>query len=224
MLLLAIDTSGKHGSLAVARCERGGPCDVIEVVPLAGGTFSAQLVPQVAELLAKHEFSKQQIGGFAVASGPGSFTGLRVGLAAIKALAEVLDKPIAAVSLLQVLARAAGNEGAVLAAMDAGRGEIYAGEYEVSAGKARLIEEKLMSQAEFLTLASGRTVVTADSSIANAAQAGRLTVRNVERPLSDAVARLGWEKIESGDTVSPEQLEANYIGRSDSEIFSKPGS
>ena len=77
---------------------------VIEVVSLDGGTFSAQLVPQVAALLAKHGFGKQDIGGFAVVSGPGSFTGLRIGLAAIKALAEVLAKPIAAVSLLEAMA------------------------------------------------------------------------------------------------------------------------
>src|SRR4051812_48854258 len=99
MLLLATDTSGKFGSIALAQCGPSGACDVLEVVSLEGGTFSAQLVPQIAALLAKHGFNKQNLGAFAVASGPGSFTGLRVGLAAIKALAEILDKPIVAVSL-----------------------------------------------------------------------------------------------------------------------------
>src|SRR5208282_3971845 len=111
MLLLAVDTSGKHGSIALAQCGPDDVCQIIEVVPLAGGTFSAQLVPQIAELLKKHGFSKQDLGGFAAASGPGSFTGLRVGLAAIKALAEALGKPIAAVSLLEALAVAAASEG-----------------------------------------------------------------------------------------------------------------
>ena len=104
---------------------------MIEVVPLEGGTFSAQLVPQIAALLAKHGFSKTDIGGFAVVSGPGSFTGVRVGLAAIKALAEVLEKPIAAVSLLEAVAVSGGSSGRVTAVLDAGRGEVYAGEYEV---------------------------------------------------------------------------------------------
>src|SRR5579864_997124 len=103
MLLLATDTSGKHGSIALARTEdvpgKSRHVEVIELVPLAGGTFSAQLVPQIAALLAKHALTKNDIGGFVVVSGPGSFTGLRVGLAAIKALAEILGKPIAAVSL-----------------------------------------------------------------------------------------------------------------------------
>jgi len=86
MLLLATDTSGRSGSIALARGDANGSCEVIEVVPLAGGTFSVQLVPQIAALLAKRGFSKHDIGAFVVASGPGSFTGLRIGLAAIKAL------------------------------------------------------------------------------------------------------------------------------------------
>src|SRR3989454_12100239 len=101
MLLLAADTSGKHGSIALARCEPDGACDALEVVALAGGTFSAQLVPRIAALLAQHNFDKQPIDAFAGASGPGSFTGLRVGLPAIEALAEVLAQPIAAVWLLE---------------------------------------------------------------------------------------------------------------------------
>src|SRR5580704_9525846 len=104
MLLLAVDTSGKHGSIALTRCGPDGDCDVIEVAPLPGGTFSAELVPQIATLLDRHGFSKTDLGGFAVVSGPGSFTGLRIGLAVIKALAEVLAKPVVAVSLLEALA------------------------------------------------------------------------------------------------------------------------
>src|SRR5215467_584505 len=104
-LLLAIDTSGKNGSMALARISADGKTpEIVETVALTGGTFSAQLVPQIAALLEKHGFTKNDLAGFAAVSGPGSFTGLRVGLAAIKALAEVLHKPIAAVSLLKAIA------------------------------------------------------------------------------------------------------------------------
>src|SRR5215469_18552532 len=113
MLLLSADTSGKHGSIALVRCHENGSCQSNEVVPLLEGTFSAQLVPQIASLLSKHGLSKKDIGGFAVTTGPGSFTGLRVGLAAIKALAEVLAKPIAAVSLLEAVAVAAATRGTI---------------------------------------------------------------------------------------------------------------
>jgi tRNA threonylcarbamoyladenosine biosynthesis protein TsaB len=218
MLLLAADTSGPHGSIALARVEPG--CEIIDVIPLEGGTFSAQLVPQIAALLSRHGFTKHDIGAFAVASGPGSFTGLRVGLAAIKALAEVMDKPVAAVSLLEALALAGGVQGRVTAVINAGRGEVYAGEYEVDEDSAKLVSERVFPLEEFLQAASP-TVVTADSSLSEAARGRNVEVRQVEQPLSDAVARLGWRKIQAGETVSPDELEANYIRRSDAEIFSK---
>ena len=128
MLLLAADTSGKQGSIALAQCRAGENCAVIEVVPLAGGTFSAQLIPQIAALLEARGHGKSDVDAFAVANGPGSFTGLRVGLAAIKALAEVLQKPIAAISLLEAVACSGAAHGRVLAALDAGRGDVYVGD------------------------------------------------------------------------------------------------
>src|ERR1700733_966895 len=144
MLLLATDTS-RHGSIALARCRPGDSCDVIDVVPLDGGTFSAQLVPQIAVLLAKHNFGKQDIGAFAVVTGPGSFTGLRIGLAAVKALAEVLAKPIAAISMLQAIAVSGGLQGNVIAVLDAGRGEVYVGDYHVNGSEALLQNERLLT-------------------------------------------------------------------------------
>src|ERR1700722_3853505 len=127
MLLLAIDTSGKQGSIALARAgERSGDgddVDVIEIAALSGGTFSAQLVPQIAELLSSNGFVRNDICAFAVAAGPGSFTGLRIGFGAVKALAEVLNKPIAAVSLLEACVFASGAEGKIIAALDAGRND-----------------------------------------------------------------------------------------------------
>ena len=156
MLLLAVDSSDKNGSIALAKCGPGEACDVLEVILLAGGTFSAQLVPQIAALLNKHEFSKEDIGAFAVVSGPGSFTGLRIGLAAVKALGEILEKPIAAVSLLEAVAIAGKTRGRVMAALDAGRNEVYAGEYEVESGVER-IDERLVTQPELIKIAAGGT-------------------------------------------------------------------
>jgi tRNA threonylcarbamoyladenosine biosynthesis protein TsaB len=220
MLILAADTSGKHGSIALARCGPEAACDVIEAVPLDGGTFSAQLVPQVATLLARHGLSKQNIDAFAVVSGPGSFTGLRIGLAAIKALAEVLAKPIAAVSLLEAIAVAGGAPGKVMAALDAGRGDIYAGEYRVNGSGAHLENERLLTLPELIQSAVGCTVVTPDNYLADRARDAALQVQEIEQPRSDAIARLGWQKVLAGKIVLPSDLDANYIRRS-SEIFSK---
>jgi tRNA threonylcarbamoyladenosine biosynthesis protein TsaB len=224
MLILAADTSGKQGSIAVAECGAGG-CAVVEVVPLSGGTFSAQLVPQIAALLEKHGYRKSDLGGFAVASGPGSFTGLRVGLAAIKALAEVLNQPMAAVSLLEAVAWSANLRGTargrVLAALDAGRSDVYAGDYELGP-KVQMHSERLLSREEFVAEAAGKVVVTPDATLAEIARAAGIPVERIECPNSGVIARLGWEHLRRGETVSPEELEANYIRRSDAEIFSKP--
>jgi tRNA threonylcarbamoyladenosine biosynthesis protein TsaB len=222
MLLLAVDTSGKHGSIALSRCRPEGVCEIIELSPLLGGTFSAELVPQIATLIEKHGFSKANIDALAVVSGPGSFTGLRIGLAVIKGLAEALAKPIAAVSLLELLASATHSQGKILAALDAGRNEVFQGEYEVGSAGTRLIRERLFTRNEWLESARDEVIVTADNVLAEATRAQGLNVREVERPRSDAVAQLGWRKIASGETVSPETLEANYIGRSEAELFVKP--
>ena len=227
MLLLAIDTSGKQGSIALApageRSADGNDVEVIEVVPLAGGTFSAQLVPQIATLLSGHGFTKHDIGAFAVASGPGSFTGLRVGLAAVKALAEVLDKPIAAVSLLEVCVFTSGAQGKIMAALDAGRSDVYVGEYEIPANAGQVPREHILTRSEFFAQARGWTVVTPDAVLAEAAGAAGLSVSTLVPISAAAVARLGWRKIQSGETVTPEQLEANYIRRTDAEMLKKSG-
>jgi tRNA threonylcarbamoyladenosine biosynthesis protein TsaB len=223
MLLLAADTSGKLGSIALAQCGPEDECKILEVVPLTGGTFSAQLVPQIMALLQKHGFNKGGIDALAVASGPGSFTGLRIGLAAIKALAEALSKPIAAVSLLEAVAAAATVDGRVLAALDAGRGEVYIGGWDGPYdGKSPVtVSERLLTKEEFLSAAKGTVVVTPDKSVVDVAIADGLRVREVERPRSDAIARMGWRRIRAGETTSAEALDANYIRRSGSEIFAK---
>lgn len=220
MLLLGVDTSGKYGSIALARGNTDGGCDLIELVALAGGTFSAQLVPQIASLLSKRGFTKNDLGAFAVASGPGSFTGLRVGLAAIKALAEVLQKPIAAVSLLEAIAASSGHMGRVTAALDASRNEAYVGEYEVSSNDVQLVSERLLRQDELSSLPRQAVLLSPDASLIQAASQASIEAQLIERPGSDTVARIGWKKILAGDTVAPDALEANYIRRSDAEIFS----
>jgi len=217
MLILGVDSSGKNGSIALVHFEAGKP-HTIEVVPLEGGTFSAQLVPQISGLLGKHGLTKQDIDAFAVVSGPGSFTGLRVGLAAIKALAEILRKPIVAVSLLEAVALAAKKQGSIVAALDAGRGEIYVAEYKIKGASAELVEQKLLSSAEFSDHFSGSVLATPDQRLAELATTKQISLIKVEAIRADHIAMLAVWKVQSGETVSPERLDANYIRRSDAEI------
>lgn len=246
MLLLVVDTSGKDGFVGLARArEQPNGIEIVEEVALDGGTFSGQLVPQISGLLEKHGIRKSEIDAFIVVSGPGSFTGLRVGLAVIKALAEILRKPIVPLSLLEVLApdsrMIAATEGEDRlstfrygVALDAGRREAYVGEYEIAADAASSIlsrgESLLTIESLAERLESGKVlwIATPDQTVFDALSAKvsesrkRFVRRNLRRPRCAEVAIKGWEKLKSGETVSPEQLEANYIRRTDAEIFSKP--
>src|SRR5229473_5733204 len=120
MLILGIDTSGKSGGITLAQGD-AHTFRALDSSAIDGGTFSAQLVPVLAAILQRNNFASADLDGFVVISGPGSFTGLRVGLSAVKGLAEVLQKPIATVSLLEALAVASGERGRIAAALDAGR-------------------------------------------------------------------------------------------------------
>lgn len=222
MLILGVDTSAKSGGVTLAEAGES-EFRVLASATIEGGTFSAQLVPTVAALLEKSRLSIRDIGGFAAASGPGSFTGLRVGLSAVKGLAEVLHKPIATVSLLEGLATSSHQNGKVIAALDAGRSEVFYGLYEVESGNATCLNEQLLSANEFveqtrkpyieLTLTSDPVLV---EKLAAAVQ-----VHLTERPDSSLIARIGARKLMAGQTVPVEALDANYLRRSDAEIFFK---
>jgi tRNA threonylcarbamoyladenosine biosynthesis protein TsaB len=245
MLILGVDTSGKNGSIALVRCEAES-LRILEVLPLQGGTFSAQLMPQIAALLSQHKLTKHDIDAFAVVSGPGSFTGLRVGLAAIKALAEILQKPIAAVSLLEVIAFEAslashasrnGHESAplpnglarsgssFLIALDAGHNEVFVGKYKSGPELPTGVSESLLTFGELAEPArkSRHSIFTPDESViqnlsSRSGTSDALNPIRVDRPNAVSVARLGYQKILAGQTVSPEQLDATYVRRADAEI------
>src|SRR5579863_1912634 len=122
MLLLAIDTCGPSGSVALGRLTGSSPAELLAQKVLEGRTYSATLVSAVEELLTGQGIRLADIGCIVVVNGPGSFTGVRVGLSAAKGLAEGTGIPLIAVSRLAVLARKAG---VLCAALDAHRHEIF---------------------------------------------------------------------------------------------------
>jgi tRNA threonylcarbamoyladenosine biosynthesis protein TsaB len=212
MLILAVDTSGRQGGITLAR----GTSDQLEIIESAfieGGTFSAELIPQIAQVLARHNFAPQQLEGLVAVTGPGSFTGLRVGLTAIKGLAEVLKLPIATVTSLELLL-AVRPDAPVMAVLDAGRGEFYAA---LQTGGSR--EELLLSVAQAAELATSRNlrVIAADTAVASKfADADVIQGRS-----SEVAARLGLKKLLSGNTVDVLVLDANYVRRSEDEYMQK---
>lgn len=229
MLIVAIDTSGKSGSVGVFGYNAGSGGVVVSgcMETLAGGTYSSDLIPKLTELLSRDKHNKGDIEAFVVASGPGSFTGLRVGLSTVKALADALNKPIAAVSVLEAVASFSTTQGRILVALDAGRKQVYVGEFEIVFASALhlhpCLEERLLDLVAFVEELTGkdRTVYTPDVNIHEALRPTGSSVTLIPPPLADRYALLGAKRILAGQVITPAELDANYIRRSDAEIFFK---
>jgi tRNA threonylcarbamoyladenosine biosynthesis protein TsaB len=225
MLIVAIDTSGRKGSVALCRGDAAS-FEGVQLTPLEGGTYSARLMPTISSLLEQNGFDRKDVGGFVVVSGPGSFTGLRVGLATVKGLCEILRKPLATVSMLEAVAvtYGAGGETVVTAVLDAGRGEVYVGEYRFGSGSASLEREYIVKMAEFATEASriGGELLTPDAAVAEFLRTAGVGVRQVAPVQADGIGRIGLRKLLTGDVADAASVDVNYIRRSDAEIFSAP--
>jgi tRNA threonylcarbamoyladenosine biosynthesis protein TsaB len=136
MICLALDTAGTEGGVALAQFDGGGalPPSSVFSRTLPPREVSRQLMPAIAELLAEMGCTAAAVDCFAAVSGPGSFTGIRVGLAAVKGMADARSCPVLGVSRLALMAavgRAANSGGYSRAycVLDAGRGEFYVGEF-----------------------------------------------------------------------------------------------
>jgi tRNA threonylcarbamoyladenosine biosynthesis protein TsaB len=161
---------------------------------------------------------------FAAASGPGSFTGVRVGLACVKGLADALGKPAVAVSNLQALATF-GSAALRAVVLDARRGEVYGAVYD-PAGRLAAPEVVAKFPAWLATLPEGdMEFVSTDFTPFRAALAGtrfeRSPVATAPPALAAAIARIALARFRDGQASDPAALDANYVRRSDAELFWK---
>ena len=210
-MLLSIDTCGSSGSIALARLD-GEHVDMLAETALPGKTYSARLVPAIAELLAAQPTSVADLAAIIVTHGPGSFTGIRIGLSTAKGLAEAHAIPILAVSRLAVLAHKAKCHAA---ALDASRHEFYFGRYDET------VRESLLTQAAFESEAStlGPCLAVCEPSVHSLAPAATL----VDPPTAVDVLRFALPRLRARNFDDPVTLDGNYLRRSDAEIFSQPG-
>lgn len=253
MLILGIDTSGRQGSVTLLQTL--GQTQGEELVPLglaaiSGGQYSELLLSTIADLLARNGFQRSSIGLIGVASGPGSFTGLRIAIATVKGLAEALAIPVVSVSVLEAIADASGAEGNVISAIDAQRSEIFWGEYNLEAAtqsgaqsalpepaspklapnsaprSAKMLSESLASFADFTSrLASTPAppkVFTPDAALAERLHQVNVNAVVLANPSAEAFARLAYRKFLAGVRADVVTLDANYLRRSDAEIFPAP--
>ena len=222
MLIVSVDTSGRKGSIALCRGDSDS-FEVLQLTSLEGGTYSAQLLPRIAEALQLNNLNKAEIDGFVVVSGPGSFTGLRVGLSTVKGLCEVLRKPLATVSMLEAMVLTHGRTGeSAVAVLDAGRGEIYVGEYRLESARATLAREYIAKLDEFAAQppAGSGDLLTVDEKVAEGLQAANRKATLVALINASGIGRIGIRKLLAGETADPATIDVNYIRRSDAEIFS----
>ena len=232
LTILSLDTCGSCGSVALGRLDlSSNTLEILGKCVFPGRTYSAQLIPKIEELLAGRHATIHDIQAIVVVRGPGSFTGIRVGLSAAKGLAEVLGAGIVALSRLALLAGVSGLPH-VLAAIEAGRGEFYVGEYR----NGRNLREMLLSGAELCAAAgkpgAGVLVYEAGSKVAGehpgiaGEQPGSLIAPEpVLMPPPDAADALRYalDRLRGGSFEDIETLDANYLRRSDAELFGAAG-
>jgi len=266
MKILLIDTCGATGSLALADSAR----------PLAGATLpgrsaAERLVPAIHSLAVQAGIALQSLDAVAVVHGPGSFTGVRVGLSAAKGLCHALNLPLVAISRLAVLASLAqkgvphssqraphpsrshrdpgsptaslvgwgpgsptaslagwgGWETQINALLDAGRGEFYSGLYanglclrEALLTRDQLLAEQCREEAQLVVCEPA--VAESLGAPSKLGLGGNATPQFVAEPSAASALPLALARIRQRAFDDPATIDANYLRRTDAEIFAKP--
>lgn len=219
MIVLGLDTTTRQGSLAVMR-----EGSLLETTALPPGQTAACLPEAVGVLLARHGVTLDQVSAFAVAVGPGSFTGLRIGVATMQGLAFARQRPLVGVSGLDALARGAGA-GAVAAWVDAWRGEVYAATYldGVALGEPTVDEPVSLLAGIERAFGAGPVRFIGDGAERyrahiEAAHVGWTLHEPVMPLLAGLVARIALGRLEAGETGAPGAVRPLYVRRPDVEL------
>jgi tRNA threonylcarbamoyladenosine biosynthesis protein TsaB len=231
VLILALDTCDARGGVALLRGD-----SVLQVEPHnTTEDYSAWLLPAVARVIASASLTLRDIELYAVAAGPGSFTGVRVGLTTVKAWSEVYGQRIAAVSRLEALASEAICTASYVAAfIDARRNQIFAALYRRQASRLeRIDEEMVIAPDKFLEWCAAKAgsdsidwVSTDPGCVTQTPQwSSRLalneTVHEVSALLAPRIGQIGYRLARQNHLTDALSLDANYVRRSDAELLWK---
>jgi tRNA threonylcarbamoyladenosine biosynthesis protein TsaB len=213
-LFLGIDTCGPAGSVALGRLA-GGRMEILGQIQLEGRSYSSTLVAAVGQLMQSSGVAVRDLGGIVAVSGPGSFTGVRVGLSAVKGLAEAGQIPVFTVSRLEMLAL---KGEAATSALDAHRHEVFL-RVEEPGGTPRELLAGTMELAAIDPVP--RRVAICDEAAAGllkTAWPGAELVPTLAPTAADALER-GAGRIAAGEFVDVAAMDGHYLRRSDAEIF-----
>jgi len=234
VLILALDTCDTRGNIALLRGDA-----VLRIESHhTDEDYSSWLLPAVGRVLAAAQVELREVEVFAAAAGPGSFTGVRVGLTTVKAWAEVYSRGIAAVSRLEALARESSGKASYPAPFfDARRNQVFGALFRRrGADLERIEEEMVITPDKFLDWCVAQSggeridwISTDPKCLAEAAQwpsrlAASETIEVISPVLAPRIGKIGHQLAREGRLIDALALDANYVRRSDAEILWKGGS
>jgi len=226
MRIVSLDAATRYSGLAVMEDEvlRG------EWLVSSGLTHSQRLMPALDFLLQETNLTIQEIDALVVSQGPGSFTGLRIGLATARALAQGLQIPLVGVPTLELWAAAfAGGDGLVLPLLDARRNEFYMALYRKSGQVLECLipprQQPLIGMAALLSEFEGPLWVVGDAVERDAVllkealgERVRITPECYRVPRPSVLAQLGLERLRKGEVLAYSQLRPLYLRQSEAEV------
>ena len=225
MKLLSLETSAKCASCAVTDNGRVLASAFVNTAQ----THSQTLMPMVTETLSVAGISVAQLDGIAVAAGPGSFTGVRIGVATAKAMAQAAQKPCIAVSTLEALAYSSRYfDGIIAPILDARRNQVYNALFDCKKGNAtRMTRDRALALSELLeelkelnrdVIFMGDGTLVFENEIREAlGERAFFAPKTTRMNLAGAVAELGLEKFKAGETVAYGELVPEYVRLSQAE-------
>lgn len=226
MLILGIDSSTQVNTIALV--EDG--ILLAETVLNTHKNHSQRLMPMIDLLLNEAELTIGNLDGLAVSSGPGSFTGLRIGMTTAKAIAWSLQKPLAAIPSLDGLAfNAQAGTGIICPILNARRNQVYTSLYIAKKGQVKRIDDYMAIEPlpliEMLQKRSEDIILVGDGIeeygiIFKEHLGERLIIPNSPNilPRASQIAYLGWQRLLKGETDDAMGLSPQYIRKSEAEI------
>jgi len=209
--------------------------EVLKAIPHEGtGDYSSWVLPSVEKALIESGLGIRDIDVFAVASGPGSFTGVRMGLTTVKAWSETYGRNIASISRLEAMAAQAAGGQYVAAFVDAHRDQVFGGLYRRQGPGLSLVEEEMVAApAEFMDWVRQRSIngrvswISMDPEMMTAQEGWRERVAEGESVelstslLAPVIGRIGRQRALEGRLTDALGLDAEYVRRPDAEVFWK---
>ena len=220
-LILSVETATLSGSVALSRGEEIAGA----LAGDSGISHSNTLLNDIDKLLRQTQVELSEIDLFAVATGPGSFTGLRIGIATVKGLAATLNRPCAGVPTLHAVALSAGASERSVALLPAGRGEVFAQLLSVT-------KEGLVTELDKATHISPQRLLEKYGSLESIVWCGEGAIAHralletkpgwqIALPspnLASHVASLALMRFRDNQLVHPDALQAIYVRPSDAEL------